>query len=170
MELKTVWVNELNALQLQAFIDAGYRPDPVLMPTGRPNVVEGVGAIYHLIKLPEDKAKATEELIDYFRSQPATDWAMLAMKQAVVDKIEAHILELRLAAENPLPLPEEDVILGTVYVEHGKDQTELKNQGYFVAHKDHITAKGTIMSQMGKRPKPVSPPGDGAPPSEVKQF
>lgn len=36
--------------ELEGFLAAGWVPDPVLMPSGRPNVVEGVGAIYHLVK------------------------------------------------------------------------------------------------------------------------
>jgi len=34
---------------VSALLVEGWVADPVLMPTGRPNVVEGVGAIYHLV-------------------------------------------------------------------------------------------------------------------------
>lgn len=43
-------------VQGQAHLDAvsvllveGWVPDPVLMPSGRPNIIEGVGAVYHLV-------------------------------------------------------------------------------------------------------------------------
>ncbi len=34
---------------ITALLKEGWVPDPVLMPSGRPNVVEGVGAVYHLV-------------------------------------------------------------------------------------------------------------------------
>ena len=50
---------------LSDFLTTGWVPDPVLMPIGRPNVVEGVGAIYHFVK------GSTEEIREYIlRASP----------------------------------------------------------------------------------------------------
>jgi hypothetical protein len=47
--------NEASLLELAKLFEADYIPDPVLMPSGRPNVVEGIGAIYHLVKGDDDE-------------------------------------------------------------------------------------------------------------------
>ena len=47
---KDILVEEQSHLDAVAeLLVEGWVPDPVLMPRGRPNVVEGVGAIYHLV-------------------------------------------------------------------------------------------------------------------------
>ena len=59
-------------------LQSGWVPDPVLMPSGRPNVVEGVGAIYHLVK--GEKA----EIAEYVRRaspQAVTDAALAELKK-----------------------------------------------------------------------------------------
>jgi hypothetical protein len=42
--------NSLDVKALQLGLEAGWIPDPILMPTGRPNIIDGMGAIYHLVK------------------------------------------------------------------------------------------------------------------------
>lgn len=160
-QISGIVIGPESVTDLQKHLDEGYRPDPVLMPTGRPNVVEGVGAIYHLIKLPEDKAKALEALIEYFRSQPATDWGMLVAKEAVVDKLEAHILEARLLAENPLPVPEEVAYIIEV-PNREEDMKAAYDKGYRVVP-DKIYQKTTVMRLMAKNLKPAEEKKDQSP-------
>ncbi len=51
MQHSVFFVKDIEALRILAdSLTDGYVPDPVLMPTGRPNVIEGIGAIYHLVK------------------------------------------------------------------------------------------------------------------------
>lgn len=50
---------------LENLIKDGWKPDPVWMPTGRPNIAEGM-MIYHLIKYaPEEEkpAQPTDEIV-----------------------------------------------------------------------------------------------------------
>ena len=43
---------------LITFISNGWIPDPVLMPTGRPNICEGLGMTYHLVKGSDEEITA----------------------------------------------------------------------------------------------------------------
>lgn len=158
-ELKTgVIAGPESSDQFQKLVDGGWRPDPVLMPTGRPNVVEGIGAIYHLIKLPEDREQARQALLDYYNSQPTREWEHVTGIDSLIHKREMEIKQAIINADHPLPAPaEEDVILETTFVPKGTDQASFIEKGFFVAHKDHISAGGTWMSRMGNRPKPKEP-------------
>ncbi len=50
MKRKDILVETQNHLEaVTALLAEGWVPDPVLMPTGRPNIVEGMGAVYHLV-------------------------------------------------------------------------------------------------------------------------
>jgi hypothetical protein len=180
MEIKTVWVSGFrppvqgdhsqvtsNTEDLDRLFKEGWKLDPFLMPTGRPNVVEGRGAIYHLIKLPDDKAKATEELIEYFKSQPATDWGLLVAKEVMVDKMEVHLLETKLLAETPMPVPEEVAYIIEVQNKE-EDMKAAYDKGYRVVP-DKIYQKTTVMRLMAKNLKPVEETRSGSPaPTEEK--
>lgn len=62
MEMKTVWVSTKDeASSLDTDLREGWVTDPVLMPTGRPNIVEGLAAIYHLIKYTKEEVAAMVE-------------------------------------------------------------------------------------------------------------
>jgi len=129
MEGKTVWVStKEEASSLDADLKNGWVLDPVLMPTGRPNIVEGLGAIYHLAKFADSAERET--YIHRFDAPPAP------LQQPV----------------------EEEVILGSVSVENTEEaQAPWRQKGYFILHKDHIGQRATVMSLLGPRPKPAPP-------------
>jgi len=42
---------------ITAMLKEGWIVDPALMPTGRPNIIDGVGAVYHLVHGSHDEVK-----------------------------------------------------------------------------------------------------------------
>jgi hypothetical protein len=182
-ELKAVWVSGFSVYragendttskvaEIEKLLIEGWRGDPVLMPTGRPNIVEGRGAIYHLIKLPADPDEALKALTKYSDSHPTRAWNYLMGVNDLMHKMEMGRKQIEIASEYPILATEsEDVILSTQYVENDAEkQKPWTDKGYFVAHKDHIGAKGTTFSLMGKRPKPQEPakPSEPAPQPQI---
>lgn len=157
MELRTFWVEDVNtSMGLQQVLNEGWRPDPVLMPTGRPNIIEGKGAEYHLIRLPEDRDKAEEELLAYFQSQPSSRFSVIEAKHQVLLKAEVQAAEAILKEANPLMgVPEE--INFTVEVPNSEEaQRPYFERGYRVMS-DKIYQKTSVMKLLVK-PKPPAPP------------
>jgi hypothetical protein len=104
MEFLCLIVNGVpHAWMLEASLRIGWVPDPVLMPSGRPNVVEGVGAIYHLVKGSESEVR---------------EYALRADPRAVAAYVEAQI---KAGQEAASPSGEFDGVSGTLSLPHGVD-------------------------------------------------
>jgi hypothetical protein len=140
---------------LKKHLDEGYRPDPVLMPTGRPNVVDGIGAIYHLIKLPTDPHEAEAALVEYSNSQPSYLWTHIEGVKAILHKQEMALKERIILEEHPVPADDEVAFIIEV-ANKEEDMKAAYEKGYRVIP-DKVYQKSTVMRLMKANMKPEKP-------------
>ena len=106
-------------------------PDPVLMPTGRPNIVEGIGAIYHLVRGDDDEIalyviKASPELnLKYARKKMAMGEPEPASEFSGV----VGTLSLGHGVAPPEPVGEWSILKiyekSVIWIRHGPEEASL---------------------------------------------